>query len=285
MEKISVAQARQVGGGRPAGAPARLGAHAPRFQGRLQLPRTQRRLLLRQRPGRRRRHAAQLRERDQASARRLQRHRRGRGPAPRRPRARRPRSRPTSVTVHGWADAGNVSAAEEGPLDRVPARASPTCGRARNTFGAVARVRNCVCRSIHEFFQEQGFLYVHPPIITASDCEGAGQMFRVTTLDLGKPPRNDKGEIDFTKDFFGQADLPDRQRPARGGDLRLRAGQGLHLRPDLPRRELQHLAPPGRVLDGRAGDGLLRPERQHGPGRGVPQAHLHATCSNAAPRT
>ena len=58
-----------------------------------------------------------------------------------------------------------------------------------NTFGAIARVRNCVCRSIHDFFQEQGFLYVHPPIITASDCEGAGQMFRVTTLDLAKPPK------------------------------------------------------------------------------------------------
>ncbi len=72
-----------------------------------------------------------------------------------------------------------------------------------NTFGAVARVRNCVCRSIHDFFQEQGFLYVHPPIITASDCEGAGQMFKVTTLDLGQLPRQD-GQVDFTKDFFGR---------------------------------------------------------------------------------
>ncbi len=72
-----------------------------------------------------------------------------------------------------------------------------------NTFGAVARVRNCVCRSIHDFFQEQGFLYVHPPIITASDCEGAGQMFKVTTLDFGQLPRQD-GQIDFTKDFFGR---------------------------------------------------------------------------------
>ena len=52
----------------------------------------------------------------------------------------------------------------------------------------MARVRNCVCRSIHDFFQEEGFLYVHTPIITASDCEGAGAMFKVTTLDLGNPP-------------------------------------------------------------------------------------------------
>jgi asparaginyl-tRNA synthetase len=74
-----------------------------------------------------------------------------------------------------------------------------------NTFGAVCRVRNQVCMSIHSFFQEQGFYYVHPPIITASDAEGAGQMFRVTTLDLGKLPRNEKGEIDYAKDFFGKA--------------------------------------------------------------------------------
>ena len=76
--------------------------------------------------------------------------------------------------------------------------------RARtNTFGAIARVRNCVCRSIHDFFQEEGFLYIHTPIITASDCEGAGQMFRVTTLDPADPPRCD-GRVDFRRDFFGK---------------------------------------------------------------------------------
>jgi asparaginyl-tRNA synthetase len=72
-----------------------------------------------------------------------------------------------------------------------------------NTFGAVARVRNRVSFSVHQFFQERGFLYVHTPIITSSDCEGAGQLFRVTTLDLANPPRQDGG-IDFTKDFFGR---------------------------------------------------------------------------------
>jgi asparaginyl-tRNA synthetase len=70
-----------------------------------------------------------------------------------------------------------------------------------NTFGAVARVRNCVSRSIHAFFQEQGFLYVHTPIITAGDCEGAGAMFRVTTLPAENPPRVD-GKVDFKQDFF-----------------------------------------------------------------------------------
>jgi asparaginyl-tRNA synthetase len=71
-----------------------------------------------------------------------------------------------------------------------------------NTFGAIARVRNQVCQSIHQFFQEQGFLYIHPPIITASDCEGAGELFKVTTLDLLNVPRAAPGAIDFAQDFF-----------------------------------------------------------------------------------
>jgi asparaginyl-tRNA synthetase len=70
-----------------------------------------------------------------------------------------------------------------------------------NTFGAIARLRNQVSKSIHDFFYEQGFLYVHTPIITASDCEGAGELFRVTTLDIEKPPRVD-GKVDNSKDFF-----------------------------------------------------------------------------------
>ncbi|MGE3806395.1 MAG: asparagine--tRNA ligase [Gemmataceae bacterium] len=72
-----------------------------------------------------------------------------------------------------------------------------------NTFGAVTRVRNCISKSIHDFFQEQGFVWIHTPIITASDCEGAGQMFRVSTIDPAKPPKLD-GAIDYTQDFFGK---------------------------------------------------------------------------------
>ncbi|HAN98283.1 MAG TPA: asparagine--tRNA ligase [Planctomycetaceae bacterium] len=72
-----------------------------------------------------------------------------------------------------------------------------------NTFGGVMRVRNRLARSIHDFFQEDGFLYVNTPIITSSDCEGAGAMFRVTTLDLDKPPRVE-GKIDASRDFFGK---------------------------------------------------------------------------------
>ena len=74
-----------------------------------------------------------------------------------------------------------------------------------NTFGAVARVRNRVSFSIHQFFQENGFFYIHTPIITASDCEGAGNMFRVSSLDPNNLPKDDKGNVDYTKDFFGRA--------------------------------------------------------------------------------
>jgi asparaginyl-tRNA synthetase len=75
-----------------------------------------------------------------------------------------------------------------------------------NTFGAMARVRNCVCRAIHEFFQQRDFLYVQTPIITTSDCEGAGEMFTVTTLlDAEREARGFKpGEIDYSHDFFGK---------------------------------------------------------------------------------
>ena len=73
-----------------------------------------------------------------------------------------------------------------------------------NTFGAVARVRNRVSFSIHQFFQENGFFYVHTPIITASDCEGAGQMFQVSTLDPKNLPKDNQGNVDFSKDFFGK---------------------------------------------------------------------------------
>ncbi len=72
-----------------------------------------------------------------------------------------------------------------------------------NTFGAITRVRNALSYAIHRFFQERGFLYIHTPIITASDCEGAGQMFQVTTLPLEKPPF-EVGNVDFSKDFFGK---------------------------------------------------------------------------------
>ncbi|MBL8829929.1 MAG: asparagine--tRNA ligase [Planctomycetaceae bacterium] len=113
----------------------------------------------------------------------------------------------TQLTVHGGADA------EGYPLQkkhhtfeflRTIAHLRPRT----NTFGAVTRVRNRVSQSIHQFFQEQGFYYIHTPIITASDCEGAGEMFKVTTLDLEKLPKRaepgQSGTVDYTQDFFNR---------------------------------------------------------------------------------
>jgi asparaginyl-tRNA synthetase len=105
------------------------------------------------------------------------------------------------VTVHGWADP------EAYPLQKKrhtfeKLREWAHLRPRTNTFGAIARVRNQVCRSIHDFFQENGFFYIHTPIITASDCEGAGQLFRVTTLDLANVPRAPTGQVDFQQDFF-----------------------------------------------------------------------------------
>ena len=74
-----------------------------------------------------------------------------------------------------------------------------------NTFGAVARVRDCLSNAIHRYFRERGFFWVHTPIITTSDAEGAGAMFRVSTLDLANIPRDPQGHVDFTTDFFGKA--------------------------------------------------------------------------------
>ena len=73
-----------------------------------------------------------------------------------------------------------------------------------NIMGAVTRVRNCLAQAIHRFYHEQGFYWISTPIITASDCEGAGEMFRVSTLDMQNLPRTDKGDIDYSEDFFGK---------------------------------------------------------------------------------
>ena len=73
-----------------------------------------------------------------------------------------------------------------------------------NTFGAVLRIRHAMAFAIHKYFNDKGFVYLHTPIITASDCEGAGEMFQVTTLDLNNPPKTADGKIDYSQDFFGK---------------------------------------------------------------------------------
>jgi asparaginyl-tRNA synthetase len=74
-----------------------------------------------------------------------------------------------------------------------------------STFGAIFRIRHALSFALHKYFNDHGFYYLHSPIITGSDAEGAGEMFKVTTLELGNPPKTETGEIDFSKDFFGKA--------------------------------------------------------------------------------
>ncbi len=110
-----------------------------------------------------------------------------------------------SVTVVGWVDDpdGYPIAAKRHTFEylREVAHLRPRT----NTFGAVARVRHCLAQAIHRFFDERGFAWIHTPIITASDAEGAGAMFRVSTLDLANLPRTDQGQVDFSQDFFGRS--------------------------------------------------------------------------------
>ncbi len=73
-----------------------------------------------------------------------------------------------------------------------------------NTFGAVFRIRHAMAYAVHKYFNDKGFYYLHTPIVTGSDAEGAGEMFRVTTLDMDKPPRGEDGKIDYSNDFFGK---------------------------------------------------------------------------------
>ncbi len=114
-----------------------------------------------------------------------------------------------------------------------------------NLIGAVARASPGAGAA--PLLQRTGLLLGFTPLITASDTEGAGEMFRVSTLDLENLPRNDRGKVDFDKDFFGKS-RSDRFRPAERRNLRLCAVEDLYLRPDLPRRELQH-QPPRRNSD------------------------------------
>jgi len=109
-----------------------------------------------------------------------------------------------SVTVLGWVENPDTypMSAKRHSIEylREHAHLRPRT----NMIGAVTRVRNCLAQAIHRFYHEQGFYWISTPIITASDCEGAGEMFRVSTLDMQNLSMTDKGEIDYSEDFFGK---------------------------------------------------------------------------------
>ena len=128
-----------------------------------------------------------------------------------------------------------------------------------NVIGAVTRVRHTLAQAVHRFFHDQGFFWIHTPIITASDAEGAGQMFRVSTLDLANPPRTPDGKIDFAQDFFGRE-----TRLTVSGQLNvetycLAMSKVYTFGPTFRAENSNTRAAPGRVLDDRAGGGVRRP--------------------------
>ena len=126
-----------------------------------------------------------------------------------------------------------------------------------NTFGAVLRLRHAMAFAIHKFFNDKGFVYLNTPLITESDAEGAGDMFQVTTMDLANVPLHG-GKVDFSKDFFGKKTSLTVSGQLEGELGATAVGEiYTHIRPHFPRREFQHPAPPGGVLDDRAGNGIL----------------------------
>ena len=150
-------------------------------------------------------------------------------------------------------------------------RTMPTLRPRTNTFNAAFRVRSVAAYAIHKFFQENGFVYAHSPLLTASDCEGAGEMFRVTTLDLDNVPKNEDGTVDYTKDFF--------EKPVNltvSGQLEAEAmamafGKVYTFGPTFRAEKSFTTRHAARVLDDRAGDGILRSVRLHGHCRGHDQ--------------
>ena len=110
----------------------------------------------------------------------------------------------TAVRVVGWVDDPETYPIQQKRHTMEYLREVAHLRPRTNTLGAVTRVRHCLSAAIHRFFHDEGFFWIHTPIITASDAEGAGEMFRVSTLDLANLPRTPEGKIDFARDFFGK---------------------------------------------------------------------------------
>ena len=110
----------------------------------------------------------------------------------------------TELEVTGWIDDPETYPMQPKRHSREFLREQAHLRPRTNLIGAATRVRNCLAQATHRFFHEQGFYWIHTPIITASDCEGAGEMFRVSTLDMANPPREKSGAVDFSEDFFGK---------------------------------------------------------------------------------
>ena len=164
----------------------------------------------------------------------------------------------SAIKVVGWVDDPDTYPIQPKPHTMEFLREVAHLRPRTNVIGAATRVRHTLAQAIHRFFDENGFFWVNTPIITASDAEGAGEMFRVSTLDLANLPRTPEGKVDFAKDFFGREAFLTVSGQLNVETYCLALTQGLHVRADVPRRELEHQPPPRRVLDDRAGDRVRR---------------------------
>jgi len=109
-----------------------------------------------------------------------------------------------ALRVHGWVENPDTYPIQPKAHTYEYLREVAHLRPRTNSFGALGRVRHSMAMAIHRFFHEHGFSWIHTPIVTASDCEGAGEMFRVSTLDMANPPRTPEGTIDYAQDFFGR---------------------------------------------------------------------------------
>src|SRR5690606_25998484 len=110
----------------------------------------------------------------------------------------------SAIEVVGWVEDPLTYPIQPKPMSPEFLREVAHLRPRTNLFGAVTRIRDCLSKAVHRYFHENGFYWISTPIITTSDAEGAGQMFRVSTLDLANPPRTGNGEVDFRRDFFGK---------------------------------------------------------------------------------
>jgi asparaginyl-tRNA synthetase len=130
-----------------------------------------------------------------------------------------------------------------------------------NTFGAIFRMRHHLAFAIHKFFNDRGFYYVNTPIVTGSDAEGAGEMFRVSVLDAKNPPLTEEGKVNFEEDFFGSESNLTVSGAITGRNCGHGIVKSIHIRTNFPCREFKYDTSLGRILDDRAGNGFPRSGR------------------------
>ena len=155
----------------------------------------------------------------------------------------------SEVTVIGWVDDPETYPVAKKRHTFEYLRGIAHLRPRTNAFGAISRVRSTLASAIHRYFHERRFHWVNTPIITTSDCEGAGELFRVSTLDMLKPPRDAGGNVDYDKDFFAREAFLTVSGQLNAEAYALALTKVYTFGPTFSRGELKHQPPPGGVLD------------------------------------